>query len=525
MRFIHFVVVYFIFLSRHVFAINILAIISLPLQSHFMAFKNLFHELASRGHSVTVMNTFPDQNTTNLEYIDLEYGLKHEFTTLEEFENMCSWTLHLANFAKHFTMGSIVVSDDCDILFNSVNAKHHLASRRKYDVIFVEQFVSDCALAYAASHYDAPIIGLTSHVLLPWTYSALGIPFDVSSFPYYFSSEGPQPSLLAKLQSSLMNLYINFYGMPYILHKPIYDAFEKYMPNVPLNMEQIVKDRMKMVFAYQHFSMTGARLLAPQVLEIGGIHITNPKTVPKDIEDFLSDADHGAIYVSFGSNLRTSSMSEHMLQNFLAAFSRIPQKVLFKWELDKFPPGHENILTRKWFPQLDVLCHPKVLAFVSHGGMLSTSEAAHCGKPVLTIPFFGDQFTNSATANFVGFGRTLLFSTITIDSFADTIQELTSPRMQENARRVSKQWHDRPMPVMDSAVYWTEYVARHRNAPGCLPTKYTSFFQYLLLDVICVLILILLLLISMIYVTLKLVTFLLRIMLLKIIYKTKTKRE
>lgn len=80
----------------------------------------------------------------------------------------------------------------------------------------------------------------------------------------------------------------------------------------------------------------------------------------QDIEDFLSSAKHGAIYVSFGSNLKASTMSQQKLGQFLAAFKSVPQKVLWKWEGGALPKGHENILAKKWFPQLDVLCKYRV---------------------------------------------------------------------------------------------------------------------------------------------------------------------
>lgn len=72
--------------------------------------------------------------------------------------------------------------------------------------------------------------------------------------------------------------------------------------------------------------------------------------------------------------------------------------------------------------------HPKVLAFVSHGGMLSISEAAHCGKPILTIPFLGDQFSNSAAVTESGLGTMMHLHEITTDTLADAIRQLTSPK-------------------------------------------------------------------------------------------------
>lgn len=67
-----------------------------------------------------------------------------------------------------------------------------------------------------------------------------------------------------------------------------------------------------------------------------------------------------------------------------------------------------------------------MLAFVSHGGMLSVSEAAHCGKPVVAVPFFGDQYSNAAAVRASGLGRSLYFQDITAETLAEAIKELTS---------------------------------------------------------------------------------------------------
>lgn len=35
--------------------------------------------------------------------------------------------------------------------------------------------------------------------------------------------------------------------------------------------------------------------------------------------------------------------------------------------------------------------HPNVKAFVTHGGLLGSSEAAHCAVPTVVTPMYGDQ--------------------------------------------------------------------------------------------------------------------------------------
>ncbi|XP_041976980.1 UDP-glycosyltransferase UGT5-like [Aricia agestis] len=499
-------------LCQHAYSLNILAVVSLPLRSHYTAFQRLFEELSRRGHSVTVMNNYPQNETENLQFVDLtvERPSMKPLPPMSQHEQVDPRYARLMNLYNHIVRSPVIAEEDCENFFTNDNVKALRASGKKFDVIFVEEFVSDCGLAFAAVTYDAPIIGITSHTLLPWTYSRLGIPFDIASDAFYFSPHGTNPSFWGKIENFLMHKLLFSIGRWY-MQRSLYRVFNKHLPGVSLDVEVIGKERMKMVFVYQHHSVTGARLASPQLVEIGGSHIHQSKPVSKEIENFLSNAKDGAIYVSFGSNLNANTMSRDKMQQFLQAFEKIPQKVLWKLDNVTLPMGSGKIYTNKWFSQLDVLCHPKVIGFISHGGMLSLSEAAHCGKPLITIPFFGDQFSNAAAAAEVGIAITMTFQQLDADSLLAAIRRLTSPKIQQSAKRVSKLWHDRPMDVLDNAIYWTEYVARHREAPPALPSKNSSWFQLLLLDVYSVLIALLVFVFLFLYFVAKVIASLLKI--------------
>lgn len=270
-----------ILLSNHAFAFNILAIVSIPLGSHYMAFRTLFHELAIRGHNVTVINNFPDKNPPpNLKFVDLQREPMGTTPKLEYYETLDASHQNWLNTYRHITLTASNNKVDCETLFTSENAKTHFGQGHEYDVIFVEQFMGDCGLAYALALYDAPIIGISSHVLLPFAYPRFGIPFDVAADAFYFSNSGPNPSLFQKVETALVNLFFTTLGRWYF-HSCIYEVFDSEIPNNTLDIEKDAKTRMKMMFSYQHFSVTGARPLAPQLLEIAGIHVGVPKTVPE----------------------------------------------------------------------------------------------------------------------------------------------------------------------------------------------------------------------------------------------------
>jgi glucuronosyltransferase len=61
-------------------------------------------------------------------------------------------------------------------------------------------------------------------------------------------------------------------------------------------------------------------------------------------------------------------------------------------------------------------------------------------------------------------------------------------RYRENAPRLSRIFRDQPLTPLEQAVYWTEYVIRHKGTPHLRSAVLDlAWYQYFLLDVIFVL--------------------------------------
>jgi len=91
-------------------------------------------------------------------------------------------------------------------------------------------------------------------------------------------------------------------------------------------------------------------------------------------------------------------MPEALRQIFVAVFSTLPYNVVWKWDGGKIKDLPANVRTGAWWPQQELLGHPKLRAFVSHGGLLSLHEAAYHGAPTLVLPVFCDHDGNAAQA-------------------------------------------------------------------------------------------------------------------------------
>ena len=88
------------------------------------------------------------------------------------------------------------------------------------------------------------------------------------------------------------------------------------------------------------------------------------------IGDFLANSKNGVVFVSFGSVIKASLMTEENKKILLNVFKRFPQyDFIWKWDQDSMPGKPDNVLLSKWLPQRDILAHPKLKVFITHAGM------------------------------------------------------------------------------------------------------------------------------------------------------------
>ena len=96
-------------------------------------------------------------------------------------------------------------------------------------------------------------------------------------------------------------------------------------------------------------------------------------------------------------------MPESYRKVFLNAFSKLKQRVLWKWETEQMDGLPSNVKLSKWVPQADVLGDKRLRLFITHGGHGSTTEAIYHGVPLIGIPLMGDQPGNILKAAKSGF--------------------------------------------------------------------------------------------------------------------------
>ncbi|XP_028608464.1 UDP-glucuronosyltransferase 2A1 isoform X6 [Grammomys surdaster] len=161
-------------------------------------------------------------------------------------------------------------------------------------------------------------------------------------------------------------------------------------------------------------------------------------------------------------------------------------KVLWRYK-GKIPATlGSNTKLFDWIPQNDLLGHPKTRAFITHGGTNGIYEAIYHGIPMVGVPMFADQPDNIAHMKAKGAAVEVNMNTMTSADLLNAVRTvINEPSYKENAVRLSRIHHDQPVKPLDRAVFWIEFVMRHKGAKHLRVAAHDlSWVQYHSLDVI-----------------------------------------
>ncbi|XP_025199769.1 UDP-glucuronosyltransferase 2B18-like [Melanaphis sacchari] len=482
MKLISFVVVVFcaLVIAQQTWSSEILVISPTTAQSHYRVVQPLIYSLLDRGHKILAITNFPDTvERTNLSHIDIS-GLKPHSK------------LKTTNFGPiNFMLRVIKNADIYASIINHPPVVKLLQSGRKFDLVIVEFFTSTPTFAPIAAVVDAPIIGYCPMITFPWIHDLMGMETTMSYMPSYASSSGDHMSFFQRIRNTINWVYID------IMFQLIYNFKIKDIikHHYDIQMESVIKSlaNLSMIMTNNYHSVFLPSPALPGIVEVGGIHVVDEKPVPQDLNDFINNADYGVILFSLGSVVSEASLSADKLYNILDAFSKLKQRVIMKFDAEKLKiQSPMNVKVVKWFPQRDLLAHPKVLLFITHAGAMSVIETIHCGVPVVAIPIFGDQFFNTHLLIEKEVAVAIEYKHLDSDQLFNAINKALTEKYMINMKKLQQLYHDRPHSPLETAVYWTEYVIRNKNESKELLKSqkiHLNFYQSYLIDVFTVLLL------------------------------------
>ncbi|XP_046750956.1 UDP-glycosyltransferase UGT5-like [Diprion similis] len=448
-------------------AARILAVFPAVSVSHQVVFRKLTLALNKRGHELFVVTPSPvnDPSLKNYTEIDtsIQYNEKDALPNLIELRGKVDWF-------GFFEVFEPMVTEQVAQIFEHPDLKklYDPNSGEKFDLILMQMFTYPGLMALA-ERFKAPMIGIVSASPQTSVQYAIGNPIlhsDPSNWQLDMKIPGP-PSWIPwkRLDNFIQTWRFIYYHRTVFLPKHQKIA-EKYLGNDIPDLHDLEKN-ISLIFVNQQGPISFARPNVPKVIEIGGFHVTdNIKPLPKDLKKVLDEATQGFIYMSLGSNVKSNMLSEKARNAFITAFSKLPYKVIWKFEDDQLEGKPDNVIILKWAPQQSILAHPNIKLFIYQGGLQSTEEAVSHAVPLIGFPVMSDQDMNLRKMVSVGVAKKLEITKINEDDFLEAIRTVAGDdgykQRMLNLRSLLK---DKPHDILENAIWWTEHVIRHKGAP------------------------------------------------------------
>ncbi|XP_045478603.1 UDP-glycosyltransferase UGT5-like [Harmonia axyridis] len=440
----------FVFIVAHeTNGANILSLFHTPSKSHSILGLKLAEGLVKKGHHVTFVSPFKFDPMENLTLVNLKAVLEHKEKSDKEMTKPGGPSIF--SMVQNFLQSTSTVNE---LFWNDPNIQKVIKEKPKYDLVIVLSFLHDAMLGIG-HHLGAPtivfnLVGSSSF----WNQYVANPTMVYSRNPLI---NVPTDKFWGRLSTVFGNMAMGY--MSYQTNILNQGLLDKYLPNSPQIYD--LQRNVSVVLANSHVSIEPARPYVPNMIQIGGFHVQNTKPLPDEFRTFLDGAEKGAILFSLGSNIKVGMLGEERIKGMLKVLGEVsPMRVIFKTEMQ-----HENvpknIMVKSWVPQADILAHPNLKLFITHGGLGGVTESVYHGVPLLGIPFFGDQISNLDTAEESGYGLVMKLEKITEEFFREKISEiLNNPKYTQNVKRRSALIKEPLVKQMDVAIFWIEHVIK-----------------------------------------------------------------
>lgn len=240
------------------------------------------------------------------------------------------------------------------------------------------------------------------------------------------------------------------------------------------------------------FTFEFPRPLMPNMKYIGGFHCSpaNLENIDDSLTSFIESAPKGVVVLSMGSMV--DQMGTKKAEIIAEALANIETGYKVIWRYNGAVPTKLGPNTRleSWLPQNDLLGHPNVKLFITHGGTNGVYQAVYHGTPILGIPLLVDQFDNILRIERWNAGSHFDITRLVKqqDSYMLTAKIdaiLNDSDIKAGIQYLSDTHRLRPIEPVDEAAFWVEYAVKTRGAKHLKSQANNLYwFQYHLLDVI-----------------------------------------
>ncbi|XP_047654772.1 UDP-glucuronosyltransferase 2A1 isoform X1 [Phacochoerus africanus] len=462
--------------------------------SHWLNIKIIIDELIKKEHNVTVLVASgalfitPTSNPSlKFEIYQVPFGKERIEGVIKNFvltwmENRPSpltiWRFYqeMAKVIKDFHMMSREI---CDGVLKNQKLMEKL-KRNKFEVLLSDP-VFPCGDIVALKLGIPFIYSLRFSPASTVEKHCGKVPYPPSYVPAILSELTDQMSFTDRIRN-----FISYHLQDYMfntLWKSWDSYYSKELGRPTTLCETMGKAEIWLIRTYWDFEFP--RPYLPNFEFVGGLHCKPAKPLPKEMEEFVqSSGEDGIVVFTLGSMVK--NLTEARADLIASALAQIPQKVLWRYSGKRPTTLGANTRLYDWIPQNDLLGHPKAKAFITHGGTNGIYEAIYHGVPMVGVPMFADQPDNIAHMKAKGAAVEVNINTMTSEDLLNALKTvINEPSYKENAMRLSRIHHDQPVKPLDRAIFWIEFVMRHKGAKHLRPAAHDlTWYQYHSLDVI-----------------------------------------
>ncbi len=380
----------------------------------------------------------------------------------------------------------------CNTLYNSP-AMASLLNQTQFDLVIVDLIANECGLALAKT-LGVPLVGF-------WGFSFHGgevaytPAFNTPALhPAFFSGLKRSMDFSSRFFNTLLHLFHKFYADFQAFYAEAY--IKARYPGLP-SSRKLVHD-LELILVNTNSYVDYPKLLPPNVLQIGGFHLTPtvPPLQPK-FEAFMSAAMEGVVLFSLGyTGYSAKDIPRPVVESILEAFASLPSyRFVMRFDEKYLPPFvPENVLVADWVPQTSILGHNKTVAFVTHCGISSVMESIYYGVPMLAVGIFADQVDNAAYVQDLGVAYRLDKSDLTdkLKILKGLNGVLEDSSYAARVRFLSAMWRDDNLQTKQVAIGAIEKLLKYGDFSHLRIEDYDLYFwQYFCLDVFAALALLL----------------------------------
>lgn len=171
-----------------------------------------------------------------------------------------------------------------DMILSNPKVVQLLNSDQKFDLVLYEIFGME-AFAGLGQHFGCPVIGYTTFGVTTWANYMTGNPNGHSFIPNPFLSHTANMNFYQRFKNKLTSIVESFF-VEFTYLPAQRKLYKKFFPNSKSSFDEDIRN-VSLILLNDHFSQSSVKHYLPNMIEISGNHVQEPKPLPEVIKNYF----------------------------------------------------------------------------------------------------------------------------------------------------------------------------------------------------------------------------------------------